>query len=389
MIRHSIAERENLPQIAKDFGFNFHTIDGDRYWDERYYYEFTLKQVEDDLEDPTKSIHDICMELVDEVTKSEELLEKLCIPKYYWDQVKHSWDNGQPHLYGRMDFSYDGKSHAKLLELNYDTPTSLYEAGFFQWQWLESMIRDGKLPEHFSQFNSIQDKLLEAFVHLKNIKALPEPLYLSATNESIEDQGTVQYLRDIAMYAGLKTEMIGLEDIGWNHDKQEFVDHQERNIPSLFKLHAWEHMFREEFGRFVPHSNTLFIEPTWKAILSNKGILPLLWNRHPKHPNLLETHFDPDPSASLRKGCVRKPFFSREGANVEINTDLGETVKVDGPYTDAPYILQEFSPLPKFGDNYTLIGSWVVGNQPAGIGIREDNSLITKDSSLFIPHVFS
>jgi glutathionylspermidine synthase len=43
--------------------------------------------------------------------------------------------------------------------------------------------------------------------------------------------------------------------------------------------------------------------------------------------------------------------------------------------------------LPKFGDSYTLIGSWVIGDQAAGIGVREDNSLITKDSSRFLPHL--
>jgi len=87
------------------------------------------------------------------------------------------------------------------------------------------------------------------------------------------------------------------------------------------------------------------------------------------------------------KGWVRKPFFSREGANIEIRTGDDQVVAEDGPYTDAPYILQAFSPLPKFGDSYTVIGSWVVGDVAAGIGIREDDSLITKDSSRFLPHV--
>jgi len=36
-----------------------------------------------------------------------------------------------------------------------------------------------------------------------------------------------------------------------------------------------------------------------------------------------------------------------------------------------------------------VIGSWEIGDQPAGIGIREDNSPITKDSSRFLPHVIS
>ena len=70
-----------------------------------------------------------------------------------------------------------------------------------------------------------------------------------------------------------------------------------------------------------------------------------------------------------------------------MRTESGERVAEDGPYTDAPYILQEFAPLPKFGDSFTLIGSWVVGDVASGIGIREDDTLITKDTSRFLPHV--
>ncbi len=58
-----------------------------------------------------------------------------------------------------------------------------------------------------------------------------------------------------------------------------------------------------------------------------------------------------------------------------------------GPYTDFPYVRQAFHALPRFGDSYTLIGSWVVGDQAAGIGIREDASLITRDTARFVPHI--
>jgi glutathionylspermidine synthase len=35
-----------------------------------------------------------------------------------------------------------------------------------------------------------------------------------------------------------------------------------------------------------------------------------------------------------------------------------------------------------------VIGSWVIGGDPAGIGIREDDSPITKNTSRFLPHYF-
>ena len=51
-------------------------------------------------------------------------------------------------------------------------------------------------------------------------------------------------------------------------------------------------------------------------------------------------------------------------------------------------IVQQFHPLARFGDSYTLIGSWLVDDQPAGIGLREDRAMITQDLSRFYPHAF-
>ena len=39
-------ERDDWQQTAEQCGFAFHTIDGERYWDERAYYAFTLDEIE-------------------------------------------------------------------------------------------------------------------------------------------------------------------------------------------------------------------------------------------------------------------------------------------------------------------------------------------------------
>ena len=53
--------------------------------------------------------------------------------------------------------------------------------------------------------------------------------------------------------------------------------------------------------------------------LSNKGILPLLWEMFPDHPNLLPAYFEDDPeSGKLGDSFARKPLYSREGANVAL-----------------------------------------------------------------------
>lgn len=391
MLRIAIPERPRWRQLARQLGFHFHTIEGEPYWTEDAYYQFTLAQIEDDIEAPTEALHEMCMEAVDRVCASDALLHQLCIPEKMWEMIRASWRNGQPHLYGRMDFAYSGNGPAKLLELNYDTPTSIYEAGFFQWLWLEQVIEQRLLPAHADQYNSIQERLIAALAH---IGQRLEPasgqakLHFASIKAHEEDRATVAYLQDCAIQAGLDAPFIHIEDIGYQPDTRHgcFVDLENQPIRALFKLYPWEEMSGDDFGKWLPTMQTHWFEPPWKTILSNKGILPLLWQWNEGHPNLLPAYFDTDEGTPLASGWVRKPFFSREGSNIELITTGGQYEAVDGPYTDNPRILQAYHPLPRFGERHALIGSWVVGDRACGIGIREDVGRITKDSSCFVPH---
>lgn len=373
-------ERPGWRSYAESVGFEFHTFDGEPYWDETGYYQFNLRQIEQDLEEPTEELHQMALSLVEDAVRDEEKLQQLAIPEKFWDFVADSWRTKAPSLYGRLDLVYDGTGPAKLLELNYDTPTSLFETGFFQWVWLEDQLMRGKVPQGADQFNSLQDQLEAAFANLP----LANPLYFASVANSIEDKGTVMYLMDIARQAGVDSRFIELEQLG--EASGQLVDLEGYAIGGLFKLYPWEFMVQEDFASVILSSQTQWLEPGWKMLLSNKGILPLLWQKYRGHPNLLESHFE-QPGQSFGAGWVRKPLFSREGANVELILPNGEKVTEPGPYADSPFIRQKLQPLPKFGDSYTMIGSWVVGNSAAGIGIREDNSLITKDSSRFLPHI--
>lgn len=383
MRRIAIAERPDWRATAERLGFRFHTIDGAAYWDESAYYAFSIEEIERDIEAPSAELHEMAMDLVGGVVQDESLLRRLAIPEEYWSWIAQSWREASPHLYGRMDLAYDGHSPAKLYELNYDTPTSLYEAAFFQWLWLEEQKQRGVLSREADQYNSIQEALIEALGTIA--PRLPRPLYFSAVRDSAEDQGTIAYLRDCAEQAGLATRTIAIEDIGLGENGR-YTDVEDNVIGALFKLYPLEFMFRETFGPHLPESQTVLIEPPWKSILSNKGILPLLWERHAGHPNLLPAFFDDAPAGELPPGWMRKPLFSREGANIEMRLADGGKLASDGPYTDAPYIRQQVHPLPKFDDGYPLIGSWIIADRASGIGVREDESLITQDTSRFVPH---
>ena len=128
-----------------------------------------------------------------------------------------------------------------------------------------------------------------------------------------------------------------------------------------------------------------FLEPPWKLLLSNKGILPILWELYPDHPSLLPAFRD---AAPLGSNYVRKPVHSREGANIAIIENGAPVVSESGPYGDTGSICQAIARTQPVDGNWPVLGLWIVDGQPAGMGIREDASRITGNLSRFVPHWF-
>ena len=386
MLRLPIKERPEWQAKANEFGFKFHTMYGEQYWDESAYYQFTLQQIEKDIEEPTEEIHQMCLAVVDHVIHNDELMTKFCIPEHKWDFIRDSRMNGDPSLYSRLDFAYSGKGKAKLYENNADTPTSVYETGFWQWLWLQDNVDNGLLNKKSDQFNSLQEKLVNRFSDIQFLTP-NRVLHFACCKDTEEDRGTVQYLEDCANAASIPTKFVYVEDIGRDADGN-FTDLDDQVINWMFKLYPWEFMFEEEFGADLGNNNIRWIEPPWKSILSNKALLPMLWKMFPNHPNLLPAFFEDELHlASGHSSLVKKPIFSREGANISIINNQSEIAKSDGPYGQEGFIYQATHMLPKFGDNHTLIGSWLVDDQAAGISLREDSGPITQDMSRFLPHI--
>lgn len=384
MKRINLTPRPYLSEVAESYGFDFYIIDGEAYWDETKCYSFTLKQIEEDIEDPTNELNDMLLDACNKVVRDEKLLRRFDIPESAWDCIRNSWNNDDAEVYGRLDLCYDGTGPAKLFEANYDTPTSLFEAAVFQWDWLEDYQKHAKFKDA-DQFNSIHEKLIARWAWLQK-KYEFRTAHFAGVLEVPEDKYTLQYMMDTAVQAGIGCKLMDITAIGIgtrNRDKQSvFTDEDDEAIEALFKLYSYENLFREDFAKYIGTAATGFIEPPWKAIISNKAILPLLWEMYPDHPNLLPAFFCDD--GKVRDGFVKKAFFSREGSGILLPTGEGteETEYAGG------HIVQAFAPLPKFGDNdFPVIGSWVIGGEAAGIGIREDNSLITKNTSRFIPHI--
>lgn len=387
MKRISIEARPDWQAQCEKVGFYWHTLATDpgvdpTYWDETKAYEFTAAEV-DRIEEASTELYRLCLSAVDYAIE-RGLLGQLAIPVEFHELIKKSWERQDLDLYGRFDFALAPDGTPKMLEFNADTPTSLLEAAVVQWYWMEDYAK--RVGKPLDQFNSMHERLIEQFKDLgANLLGPSETFYFAAVAENLEDKGTAEYLRDCAIQAGLKTDYLDIEQIGWNGTS--FTNMDEKPINTIFKLYPWEWLIREEFGLHMTKEPWDVVEPAWKLILSNKGILPILWELYPDHPNLLPAYWSSSP---LGGNYVEKPMLAREGADVKIIRDGKVAVEgVKRGYDNlARNIYQQYLPLPKFDDMTPIIGSWIVGGRSVGMGIREDISEVTGNTSRFIPHYF-
>jgi glutathionylspermidine synthase len=367
MRRISHDPRPDRVERARRLGFAFADIAGEPYWDEAAHYEFGAGEIEV-LEDATNAIEAMSMVAV-EFAVRQGMNGPLGIPDGAWPIVVKSWEAREPSLYGRLDLRYDGAGPPKLLEYNADTPTALFEAAVVQWEWLESGGTGA------DQFNAIHEALIAAWPRM----GLPGRVHFTCARDSAEDRGTVDYLRDTAIQAGIEAPFLHLDEIGW--DGRRFVDLDAAEIAAVFKLYPWDWLLGEAFGASIPAARTRWIEPAWRLIPSSKAFLSLLWYLNPDHPNLLAAHLEPGLTGGPE---LAKPLWGREGANIVAPGNV-----TDGPYADQPKLYQAYAELPVFGGRYPVIGSWIIAGEACGIGIREDATPITRDTSRFVPHSFT
>lgn len=367
----------NWKNRVEELGYGYHTDNENPYWIDNYYYSIN-EDLADKIYQATAQLWDMCLTAVEHVITHKKY-DLFHIPKYIQHHIENSWENDVPSIYGRFDFAYDvTKNSLKMLEFNADTPTSLFECGVVQWYWKEHFFKNSK-----DQFNSVHEQLIHTWKEIKPYLN-GDVLHFSCIKESLEDLTNTEYLRDTAIQAGIKTQLVYIDDIGWNG--QNFVDLDDQPIQSIFKLYPWEWIVNEDFGINVINDtlNTQWIEPSWKMILSNKAILPILWELFPNHPLLLESHFNTPKQLTQ---YVKKPLLSREGANISMYVNNRMIFDTPGEYGQEGFIYQELAQLHRESSGYSIIGSWIIGQEPCGITFRESDYPITTDKSRFIPHI--
>lgn len=420
MKRHSIGTiRPGYRATLHADGFVYNTslkADGTSidYWREGPYYEFSESEVLT-LETAVTAIYHMCKKAGEHMVAHPEILLRMGIPDWAVPFIQSTWDDNTPNVYGRFDLAYDGSGTPKLLEFNADTPTSLFEGAFHQWRWFE-YTQQGS-----SQWNSIEEQLIEAWrrnikMHQFRTKRKVNVVHFAWTTaeKTGEDLMTVAYLAELAEKAAAvaaeddltyRVEFISIEDIGVGEDGR-FYDLDEQEIELIFKLHPWEWLVNEKIAETLQtnlalHDGTVWVEPIFKMMWSNKYLLVVLWELFkddPEFSKYLLPAFEADSDHGLTS-YVEKPYLAREGANTRIVIDGVEVQRTEGVYGEEGYVVQQYVPLPSFegldGICHPVLGTWVIDGDPAGMGIRESVTtpdcagLITKNDSFFVSHVIA
>jgi glutathionylspermidine synthase len=376
MRRITCTPRQDWQTRVEELGLVWHGAGDVPYWDESAAYIFTPAQITE-IEEATDALYALFLK-AGQVVLDKDLLGSFGIPAACHDAIRRSWDAEPAALnYGRFDLGYDGSGPPKLFEYNCDTPTSLLEAAVIQWDWKEAVF-----PQH-DQYNGLHEALIAKWRDIAPPAGQGRLHLTYVDGNQGEDAVTVAYMADTARAAGVETELILMNDLGWDSAGRRFVDLDLRPINALFHLYPWEWMVHEPFAPQLLESlsSTVWIEPIWKMIWSNKAILPILWDIAPGHPNLLEASREP-----LRGDHVCKPILAREGANVTLIRDGELLAQSDGDYGDEGHVYQRFFELPGSGNQRPVIGSWIIDGEAVGIGIREDGP-ITGNGARFVPHI--
>jgi hypothetical protein len=313
--RLKLTPRPDWQAKAEAVGFVYHHTEGQAYWDESVAYAFTLDQVEQDLEPAAAELHDLCLDLVDEVAGSQELMERLAIPAEHRDFVAASWRAKSPSLYGRFDFGYDGKAKPKLYEYNADTPTSVFEAATFQWLWLEELIANGTFPANADQFNSLFEALRDRFKVLFPTGGF---VHFASDEDAVEDRQTVRFLEDLALQAGRRAQVRGHGQYRPERGGPVRRPGGLRPAGGVQALSLGVHAARA-LRRAPEHRPGALDRAAVEGDPVQQGHPAAAVGAPSRPPQPAGGLFRGRPGGSALGGrFVRKPLFSREGANVEV-----------------------------------------------------------------------
>lgn len=372
------APRPDWQARARQIGYTyFRNEDGSPAWREDVRYDFSPQAVQT-LRRVTEDLHTLCLRVVDDAINTPGGLDVFHIPPLVQEVVRASWRRDEPFLLGRFDFAWcDGQP--KLIEYNADTPATVPESTRMQSLWRAEVAPQAE------QMPLDAGRIVARLLQLRAEARVSQTLHIVPYPDNTEDAVHARYYRDWAQQAGLEAVQCELRDL--EISTRGHLLHKGRVVRSMLRMYPWELMFRDPGARHLAQCGCVFLNPPWTALLSNKALLPVLWQRYPEHPNLLPAGFDPATVTAHRPGSwyVEKPIHARGGENVRLLKAGRILCSEGGTYGAYPKVYQAFADHSIQGVTAS-VGAWVIGHSFAGITMRESADRIIRHTSPIVPH---
>ncbi|KNH08268.1 trypanothione synthetase [Perkinsela sp. CCAP 1560/4] len=348
------------------------------------YYAFDA-ELEKEIRRVTCEIHAEFLRATEKIIQSDAALEACGIDRLFWEIIRKSWKTqGNQSISGRLDFLLDNTNTIKLLEYNADSAGGILETAVIQRKWARSM--------HLKKGEDAGQKLELALINRwKSMEiARDEVMHFMIDNED-EEKYNAAYMQEVASAAGFKSKLcIGLDDFVWSDEKIHHVDGEP--VKYVWKMWSWDTVLksrltnpgkgpiknntRPKLHDILLHPDILVLEPLWKVVTSNKMAL---------------VHLDPKDTSNILKVSTERPeswkYFQKpvngHGGSSVAMYEPGKKLIVQrgGSFADSKLIFQEAAAISPLDGCYSTIGSWIVGNEFAGFGVREDtNQIISQDS---------
>lgn len=381
--RRTLRRDDAFPLRAEALGFGFHSPEGREYWARDACYALAPEAVAA-MESAARELNGMIAAAVERVVARGDYAAFGFTPRLA-ALVEASHRAREPSLYGRFDFRLDpADGSVKLYEFTAETPAALLEAAAVQLAWFEETPPGPDTRPGTDQWNAIDDALVARWPAM----GLPRLIHFAAERDREDEIAQVAYLMETARAAGHEAAFLPVDDISWQ-EEAGFVTPEGTPLEACFKLYPWDWLDIEEGGRLLPLGRTRWIEPARRMLPASKAILVTLWEMFPRHPLLLPAALD---RAAIEGPAIGKPALGLEGWGMTVEgTGDDESTEIAEGLPPSPTIWQQWSPLPghatPHGLAYPVMGVWMIGDEPAGLGIREGDDRVTTFEDRFVPHV--
>lgn len=365
---------------------------------------YVMKKADwDRIMEATRHITSILQKTWYILNQDKDLFFKLGLPFSTWKAAWADYPNEIFSYFCRYDLIVNN-GQIKIIEANADTPTGLMEPSV-----ANRIICQAHQAYHP---NVIEEKLIKAWKRIKREYGIRpnDKIFYSSYEWHDEDRETVHFnLRHCLNQA---KEYVGIEDIIVADDG--LYSPKGEKIEFLYRLYPLEYLDEDvdDQGKRIGHmfldhianGRVKIINPPSAFVIQSKANMALIWELHEtdsghftkEEREIIQTYFLPtyfSPEKFIEKGLayVAKPLWGREGGGVSIVE--GEKVEEDRTeyYYNQRKIYQQYMEMPDqsigtWDDVYQgkmLIGSHVIGGEPAGLFLRVGER-ITGNLSMFM-----